>query len=199
MPPKAKITKNMIIDAAFEIAKTEGAENINARTIAGKLSCSTQPVLYYFSKVEDIKKAVYAKADNYHSLYLTDKIKGCDMPMLEIGLRYIRFANEEKHLFRFLFQSGKFTDKSLPALIDAEELKPILTIMQETAQASFEQAKNIFMSVFLFAHGYASMLANNSTEHGSMEYDETAIAAGLKQAYIGAVYASKNCQDQKLL
>ena len=27
-------------------------------------------------------------------------------PMLEIGLNYIRFAIEEPHLFRFLFQSG---------------------------------------------------------------------------------------------
>ena len=44
MPPKVKITKEMIIDAAFEIARSEGAENINARTVSKKLGCSTQPV-----------------------------------------------------------------------------------------------------------------------------------------------------------
>ena len=185
MPPRAKITKEMIIDTAFKIARTEGAENINARTIAQSLSCSTQPVLYYFSKIEDIKKAVYAKADVYHSLYLTDHIEDCDAPMLEIGLRYIRFAHEEKHLFRFLFQSGKFTDKSLPALMNDEGLKPILDIMQQTAQATEAQAKNIFLTVFLLAHGYASLLANNS-----MEYDEKTIASCLNQAYLGAVYTS---------
>ena len=37
MPPKVKITKEMIIDAAFEIARSEGAENINARTVSKKL------------------------------------------------------------------------------------------------------------------------------------------------------------------
>ena len=183
MPPKAKITRELIIDAAFDIAKTEGAENINARTIAKKLSCSTQPVLYHFSTVEEIKKAAYAKVDAYHSLYLISDIEKCDSPMLEIGLRYIRFAHEEKHLFRFLFQSGKFTGKSLPDLIDAEELKPILQIMQTTAQATEAQVKNIFLSVFLFAHGCASLLANNS-----MEYEEKTLIAGLNHAYLGAVY-----------
>lgn len=34
MPPKAKITKEMVIDAAFEVAHETGAENINARTVA---------------------------------------------------------------------------------------------------------------------------------------------------------------------
>ena len=47
MPPKVKITKEMIIDAAFEIARSEGAENINARTVSKKLGCSTQPVMYH--------------------------------------------------------------------------------------------------------------------------------------------------------
>lgn len=34
MPPKAKITRDMVIDAAFEIARETGAENVNARTVS---------------------------------------------------------------------------------------------------------------------------------------------------------------------
>lgn len=56
MPPKVKITKEMIIDAAFEIARSEGAENINARTVSKKLGCSTQPVMYHFKTIEELKK-----------------------------------------------------------------------------------------------------------------------------------------------
>ena len=70
MPPKAKITKDMILDAAMEIAREEGAENINARTVSEKLHCSTQPVMYHFATIEELKKAVYAKVDRYHSEYL---------------------------------------------------------------------------------------------------------------------------------
>ncbi len=32
MPAKVKVTKEMIIDAALEVVRKEGAENINART-----------------------------------------------------------------------------------------------------------------------------------------------------------------------
>ena len=185
MPPRPKVTKEMIIHAAFEIAKTEGYEHINARTIAQKLSCSTQPVLYYFSKIEEIRQAAYGKSDIYHSWYLIHDIEKCGHPLAEIGLRYIRFAYEEKNLFRFLFQSGKFAGKNLPGLIDSEELTPILTMIQQTAQANADQAKSIFLSVFLSLHGYASMLANNA-----MDYDEAAVLSCLKQTYAGAVYAS---------
>lgn len=186
MPPNAKITKDMIIDAAFEIAREKGAEHINARTIAQRLNCSTQPVMYHFSKIEHIKKAVYEKADLFHTAYITNIPENSSNPMKEIGLSYIRFAAAEKYLFRFLFQSNGFSEKNLKALIDAEELKPILTVLQSVTGTGFEQAKEIFLSIFLFAHGYASMFANNT-----LEYDEEVIAAHLSRAYVGAVYASK--------
>lgn len=186
IPPKAKITKDMIIDAAFEIARTEGAENINARTIAQKLSCSTQPVMYHFAKVDDIRKAVYAKADAYHAQYLMDVEENCDDPMLRIGLQYIRFAVHEKHLFRFLFQSNEFSDKNLMDLVNAEELEPVFAVMQQAMETGREEVKEIFLHLFLFAHGYASMFANNA-----MEYDEAVITLHLEKAFIGAVCASK--------
>ena len=69
MPAKVKATKEMIIDAAFEIARETGAENINARTVSEKLNCSTQPVMYHFATIEELKRAVYKKSDCYHSEY----------------------------------------------------------------------------------------------------------------------------------
>ena len=47
-----------------------GVENINARTVAKKLNCSTQPVMYHFETIEELKKATYAKADRFHTEYL---------------------------------------------------------------------------------------------------------------------------------
>lgn len=184
MPPKAKITRAMIIDAAYEIARSEGAENVNARTVSEKLGCSTQPVMYHFKKIEDIKKAVYQKADEYHSAYITDIHS--DNPMKEIGFLYIQFAEAEKNLFRFLFQSNGFSGKNISELIDAEELQPVITILSQEAEVSTEQAKVIFRSLFLIAHGYASMLANNE-----MAFDEETISSDLDLIFYGAVYALK--------
>ena len=109
MPAKAKVTKEMIIDAAFAVARQAGAENINARTVSERLHCSTQPVMYHFSTIEELKRTVYAKADRYHSEYLMQLKSPQKGIMLGIGMNYIRFAIEEAHLFRFLFQSDYFS------------------------------------------------------------------------------------------
>ncbi|HAP22197.1 MAG TPA: TetR family transcriptional regulator, partial [Lachnospiraceae bacterium] len=93
MPPKVKVTKDMVIDAAFEVARETGVENINARTVAKKLNCSTQPVMYHFATIEELKKSAYAKTDVYHTEYLMNV--NSDDIMLGIGLNYIRFAVEE--------------------------------------------------------------------------------------------------------
>lgn len=106
MPPRAKITKDMVVDAAFEIARTEGAEQINARTVSQKLGCSTQPVMYHFATIEDLKRAAYEKTDQFHTGYLMNVGEQSDGLLLGIGRNYIRFAIEEPNLFRFLFQSG---------------------------------------------------------------------------------------------
>ena len=140
MPPKAKITKDMIVDAAFEIVRNEGVENINARTVSEKLNCSTQPVMYHFATIEALKKTVYAKADRYHSEYLLHIHNPQKGVMSGIGLNYIRFAIEEPHLFRFLFQSNGFNGTSLPEMIDSAELTPFISAMQEAVRGgSIEQ------------------------------------------------------------
>ena len=186
MPAKAKITREMIIDAAFEIARKTGAENINARTVSQRLNCSTQPVMYHFSTIEALKRAVYVKLDRYHTEYLMNMEKTQKGVMLGIGLNYIRFAVEEPHLFRFLFQSGFVMENSLTEMIDSEELLPVLSAMRETAGLSLEQTKKALLTIAMFAHGYASMIANNA-----LEYDEETVKAHLGQAYRGAILAAE--------
>ena len=102
MPAKAKVTKAMIVEAAFAVARETGAENINARTVSERLHCSTQPVMYHFATIEELKRTVYEKADGYHSEYLMNREKPSNGVMLGIGMNYIRFTIKEPHLFRFL-------------------------------------------------------------------------------------------------
>lgn len=186
MPPKPKITKEMVIDAAFEIARETGAENINARTVAKKLSCSTQPVMYHFSTIEALKKAAYDKSNAYHTQYLLSSPNPQESMMLCIGLNYIRFAMEEPHLFRFLFQSGFAAENSLLEMINSQELTPILSVMQGAMKLNMQQTKEVFLTLALFVHGYASILAGNS-----LEYDEELIKLHLQRVYTGAVYAAQ--------
>ncbi len=186
MPPKPKITKDMIIDAAFSIVQRDGIDKVTVRNISEQLKCSTQPVLYYFSAVEDIKKAVYAKADQYHTDFITNTENVQENPMLTIGLNYIKFAFQERNLFHFLFQSNKFSGTSLLNLLNAEELLPVLKILQQQLNLSIDAAKEIFSTLFIFVHGYASLYANNQ-----MAYNEGQLISTLKKAFCGIINATK--------
>lgn len=186
MPPKPKITKDMVIEAAFAIARDAGVEQINARTVSERLHCSTQPVMYHFATIEELKKAAYAKTDQYHTEYLMNIAASGEEVMLGIGLNYIRFAVSEPHLFRFLFQSGYAVENSLLEMIDSRELAPVLSAMQTAMRMTLAQTKEIFITLAMFVHGYASIIANNS-----LEYDEELIKLHLERVYTGAVLAAQ--------
>ena len=113
MPPKTRITRDMILNAAIEIARENSFEDISARTVSQRLHCSTQPVMYHFSTIDSLKRAAYARVDQLHGEYLMNVPPEQD-PILGIGLNYIRYAVEEPQLFRFLFQSGYAEENNLP-------------------------------------------------------------------------------------
>lgn len=186
MPPKAKITREMVIEAAFDIARETGAENINARTVAKRLNCSTQPVMYHFATIEELKRAAYAKADSFHTEYLLSVTAPQEGVMLGIGLNYIRFAVNEPNLFRFIFQSGLVTPSSLPEMIDSDELSPVITAMQGAMGISIEKTKEVFLTLAMFVHGYASIIANNP-----LKYDEELAKAHLERVYAGALLTAQ--------
>lgn len=182
MPPKTQITKEMIVEAGFQLIRSEGAEALNVRRIAERLGCSTQPVMYRFSTVEQLAEEIYSAADGYHSEYLMSAEVETEDPLLAIGLRYIRFAAQERHLFRFLFQSDKYAGKDIGELVGADELSPVFEMLGQEAELTEDQSKEAFMSLFLAAHGIASLLANNS-----MEYDEGYFGSVLTNVFMGVI------------
>ena len=185
MPPKVKITKKMVADASFEVVRARGHENLNARTVSEYLGCSTQPVLYSFKTMDEIREAAYEIADGYHTAYIMPEETDED-PMLALGLNYVRFGQEEKNLFRFLFQTDKFGGKDVAVLMSAPELSEILGIMAAGLKADIEQAREMFLTFFCVAHGMASLLANNS-----MEYDEGQCKKMLENVFFGMIATRK--------
>ena len=185
MPPKPRITKEMVVDAALAVARAHGAESINARTVARQLGCSTQPVMYHFAMIEELRRAAYDRLDRLHTEYLLNVPPDAD-PLLGIGLNYVRVAVEEPNWFRFLFQSGCARRAGLRERIDSDELAPVVEAMREGMGTDLAEAKEIFLIVALFTHGMASMIAN-----GALTFDEEQAAAQLERAYMGAAAARK--------
>ncbi len=181
MPPRAKITEEMVVDAAFQVTRADGEANVNARTVAKRLGCSTQPVMYHFAKIEDLKRAVYEKTGRFHTEYIMNVPPSRNI-MLGIGLNYIRFSVEEPNLFRFLFQSGFATENSLFEMVDSDELSPVINAMQRAMGLTVKQTKEVFITLAMFVHGYASIIANNN-----LRFDESVASEHLNRVYRGAI------------
>ncbi len=182
MSAKGKVTKEMIIDAALEVIRQEGVENINARTVSQKLGCSTQPVFYHFERMEDVRIAAHAKGSEFHIHYVTNLSGQYERPMLEVGMRHIQFAIEEQNLFRFLFHSNYYTGVSLSDWLTEENFGCAFSVLKAQAQVDDQLAYRIFSQLFLVTHGIASLLASNA-----MVYDEAYCIKTLSNAYFGTM------------
>ena len=169
MPKKAVTTKEAIVEGAFQLIREQGLEALTARNLAALLGCSTQPVMYQFPNLETLKDLVYQRADAFHTEYL---LSGEDL--LEIGLRYVRFAREEPRLFRFLFQSNRFSGLNPEDLIRAPEAAALLSAVGSEEGLDPEAAFGYFEPLAALVHGYASFIANNA-----MQYEPEAIRKAL--------------------
>ena len=73
--PKQKITREMVIEAAFDIARREGMEKVIVKNIADKLGCSVQPIYSYCSNMEGLKAALTERTGTFMKEYLAAHIE----------------------------------------------------------------------------------------------------------------------------
>lgn len=169
MPRKPSTTKEAMIEGAFSLIREKGHEALTVRNLASYLGCSTQPIMYQFPDTETLRDLTYQKADEFHTQYL---MKSEDL--LQMGLNYIRFAKEEPFLFRFLFQSRRFSGLSFEDVIRAPQTAEILNAVSVSEGISTEEAVSFFEPLAALVHGYASLIADNA-----MNYDPDAIGHAL--------------------
>ena len=182
MPPKARITRDMILDAAFGLVRKRGHEALNVRDLARELGCSTQPILYVFDAMDELRAAVYRKADDFHTAYILPKDSEGPGALLQLGLNYVRFGHEERHLFRFLFESNRFGGMDLNGLVRGPGTEELIGILTGALACDREAARKMFLTFFAVAHGLASLLANNA-----MAYDERECTGMLETVFRGAL------------
>ena len=156
MPPKQRITREMILERSFEMFCREGMEVVNARSVAKALNCSTQPIFSYFSGMEDLKTALEQKAKELfeNALHVEDMPGD---PLINIGCAYTRFAAEQPCLFTHLFMLNK--DDPLYPFMNAEARRDLVEREAAHAGISFEQAKQVYIQMSIYIHGLAAVRA----------------------------------------
>ena len=105
MPTKIRISKDMILDAAFEIVRKDGIEKLSNRELANKLKCSIRPIYYQFENVEEMQKELYLKIEQYFYKFILENMVEEIPKYKQVGINYIKFAKKEKKLFQTLFMS----------------------------------------------------------------------------------------------
>lgn len=161
MPPKVKVTRDDIINTALSLCRANGEGAINARGIAKALNCSTQPIFSNFASMDELEGAVRDRAYNLYLEFLENEAKTMKYPRYKsFGMAYIRFAKEEKELFKLLFMCDR-NEKTATRTSDFQE--SVQMIMEKNGIAE-EPAERIHLEVWVFTHGIATMHATSFLE-----------------------------------
>ncbi len=178
MPPKVKVTKEEIINAAVDIVRNKGAQAINARTIASALNCSTQPMFSNFVTMDELRLAVVEKADILCQAYTQQEIDREEFPAYKAtGMAYIRFAKEEKELFKLLYMRDR-SGESIPKT--TKQTDEMESIIHNNTGLSGVDAKLFHLEMWAYVHGIATMLAT-----GFFDLDWDLISKMLTDSYQG--------------
>ena len=178
MPPKVKISKEDIIETAVGLVRKNGADSLNARSIASSLGCSTQPVFSNFSSMDELRLAVVGKANEICTQYIKTEAERSEFPVFKAsGMAYIRFAGEEKELFKLLYMR----DRKGEQIPDSDELGDSMRAVIQNNTGLCEEDVGLFhLEMWAYVHGIASMAAT-----GFAEFDRELVSHMLTDAYLG--------------
>jgi len=168
MARKESITIENILDTAFAMTREEGFQNVTARKVAAKAGCSTQPIFRVYKNMEELWNAVYLKAASFFQDYYSLYPRTGKAPFSNLGMAYIAFAREEKHLFELLFISDVENKKSMYELLNGEAGNVVYEINLATAMGC-PNAGELFMKMWIFIHGAACMTLTGDYDLSDVE------------------------------
>ena len=158
MPPKVKITKNDIIEASLALIREHGEEHLNARNIASALNCSTQPIFSNFATMEELQREVYVSAYDLYLGFIKREVEsGKYPPYKSFGMAYIRFAKEEKELFKLLFMCERTEGDTS----NSPDFEDSVQMIMKANGISKEKATLIHLEMWVCVHGIATILATS--------------------------------------
>ena len=158
MPPRAKFTKEEVIDAAMKIVETNGSENLTARMLGAELNSSTRPIFTVFDGMDDVLEEVYKRANAVYGRYINDGLKE-RLAFRGVGLSYIRFASEHPQLFRLLFMKERSRRPDAKNILRGieEHYEQIMSSIVNEYGISDPVAEELYFDLWVFSHGIAVM------------------------------------------
>ncbi|HHY28277.1 MAG TPA: TetR/AcrR family transcriptional regulator [Desulfitobacterium dehalogenans] len=156
MPPQKKISKEDIIEAAFNIAREEGFSGITARNVSKRLGCSVAPIYVNFATIDDLIEAVIMRV-----FALSDELLGKQKgrhPFETIGKASIAFAREYPVFLReLIMQPNPYMDS-----YETFENKLLQLLAEDETMNGWtlEERRDLLLKMRIFQTGLSVMIAN---------------------------------------
>lgn len=182
--PKQRITKEMIVDAAFELARTEGMEQVMVKNIAGKIGCSVQPIYSYCQNMEGLRQEVIKRVKDFVQAYAAAQIEPNDL-FRSTGRAYIRLAKEEPNIFKIFILHKREGISSLDDLYRSETDPRLAEFIAHELHISTEQAKWLHLHMLIYTIGIGTIFA--STTPGILADEIFARQESAYEAFINQV------------
>ncbi len=170
MPPKAKFTREEIIEAALDIVKTDGFEALTSRALGKRLGSSARPIFTVFQSMDEVQQAVLQAAKALYKEYV-DQGLTWEHPFKGVGTQYILFSVKEPKLFQLLFmtEQPQIPDFSGVLPLIEESYEEILLSIQKDHGISELLAKKLYHHLWIYTHGIATLCATKMCRFTSEE------------------------------
>lgn len=176
MPRQVSISKEMIKKTGVEIVLH--GENLNVRAIAKKLGCSIQPVFYNYATMDDLKADILNSISHTYEEYMSKNAKNDKYSSyLAVGMAYIGFARDYPQFFKLLFMDEK--GKNIINQ-NSNALKNTISLLMKTYSCSTETAMRLQTEMWVYVHGFATMIATKY-----IEWDEDSVTEMLTDVFQG--------------
>lgn len=180
MPPKSMFTKDEIIDAALCVIRENGVSALTARALAAKLGCSVKPIFGLFKNMDEVQQEVIKAAARLYQKRMVQEISEKRYPPYKaVGISYIRFAKDEKNLFKLLYMR----DRSNEEKAEGEETQKLIELIQKTTGLDKKTAYLFHLETWIYIHGIATMIATDY-----LDWDMEFVSNSITDCYIGLKY-----------
>ncbi len=160
MPPKAKFSREEIVEGALAVVRAGGVEALTSRALGEKLESSARPIFTVFRNMDEVWQAVVNAAKELYREYVQRGL--AEKPAFKgVGTQYILFSVDEPKLFQLLFMTEQRQvpelTKVLP-MID-ENYEQILLSVQEGYGVDQAFAEKLYRHLWIYTHGIATLCA----------------------------------------
>lgn len=182
--PKQKITKEMVVETAFELARKESIERITVKDIAEKLNCSVQPIYSYCQSMDGLRNDIVQRTSIFIQKYMSEHIDKNDF-FRSTGYAYVQLAKEEPNIFHIFILHQRDNIGSLEDLYKSETNPNVAEFIAKDLNISIEKAKQLHMNMLIYTTGIGTILATTNPGIPTEEIHkqlENAYQSFLKQA-----------------